>query len=130
MKLSEMSTDQAADVMIQVAPDIELLVNDEGLAKVLKDRVTTKDPKKASKIGGIFLLQVATYLLKNHRGSTWNILGALNQKQPEEIGKQLLAETVKQITEVLTDREFMSFFQSLSTPRQVTLSDTSPKQDQ
>ena len=123
MKLSEMSTNQAADVMIQIAPEIELLVNDDEFAKVIKDRKTTKDPKKASKLGGLYLLQVATYLLKVHRGSTWVILGALNQKEPEEIGKQLLSETVKQITEVLTDKEFMSFFQSLSMPARATSSD-------
>ena len=118
MKLSEMSTDQAADIMIQVAMDIEVLANDEKLAQLFKNRSTTKNPQKASKVGGLFLLKIATYLLKEQRGSTWSILGALNQKTPEEIGAQMIGVTIKQIMEVLTDREMIGFFQSSSTLQQ------------
>ena len=130
MKLSQMTSDQAADVMIQIAPDIETLVNDAELGNMIKKRELTSDKNKAKKLGGMFVLRVATYLLKTHREIVWNVLGAMQQKTAEEVASQLFPATFTQVIEVLNDKDFMSFFQLSGLPVQETSSDTSPKQGQ
>lgn len=123
MKLSQMTTDQVADAMIQIAPDIETLMNDAELVNKFKSRPTSTDTKEAMKLGTITVLNIAMYLLKEQRQVTWNILGALNQKTSEEIGKQLFPTTIKQITEILKDPEFLSFFPQFAQSGQGTQSD-------
>lgn len=110
MKLSTVTTNGAADILVLIAPEIETLIGDSKLAEKLKNRKTTTDKGEATKFGMVTILDLAAYLLKNHRETTWNILGALNNKTPEEIGNQLLPVTMKQIVEVLSDKDLLSFF--------------------
>lgn len=112
MRLSEMTTDQVADVLVIIAPDIETLVKDEELAKKLQGRKTTKNKDEATKLGMKTILSIGAYLLKSQRQITWNILGAMNQKNPDEIGNQSFPITMKQIMEVFQDEDLLSFFQS------------------
>jgi len=105
-----MTTDQAADVLIIVAPEIEELVNDDDLVDKFKNRLVTEDKTKAGRLGLINILSISAYLLEKHRNATWTILAALNNKTIEEIGNQLVFVTVKQITEALKDEELRSFF--------------------
>lgn len=110
MKLSLMTSDQAADALIQLAPEIEILVNDEGLAELIKTRELTSDKQKAKKLGAMFVFRVATYLLKNQRQTAWNIIGILDGKSPKEVGEQLFPVTIKQLMDILGDKDFMGFF--------------------
>ena len=110
MLLSKLSTDESADIMVQVAPHIEELVNDEKLIDMLKNRKTTSDRSEAAKFGILTAFNVSIYLLKEHRKTVWNIVGVLNEKTPEEIGAQLFPVTVKQLVDILTDKDFRSFF--------------------
>lgn len=110
MKLSELSTDKAADIMIQIAADIEILANDDVLVDKFVSRKTTKDKNKATKLGLITILDIAGYLLKEHRETAWNIIGALNEKTAEEIGEQLFPVTLKQMADILNDKDFRNFF--------------------
>ena len=124
MKLSQLTTDQAADIMLQIAPDIETLVGDDELAKKIKGRKVTTDKAEAKKLGGITVLSVAAYLLKVHRKPTWNILGALNQMTPEQVGKQPVTTTIKQVMEAIQDEELIGFFMPLNGSEPKTSSDT------
>lgn len=110
MKLSQMTTDQAADVMMLIAPELELLIDDPELNNIIKNRKTSKDKQEATKLGMKAMLKIANHLLKKQRQTTFNILAAFNQMQPEEIGGQLMIKTIAQVMEVLQDKELMSFF--------------------
>ena len=116
MKLSQISSEKAADILIRIAPDIETIVNDKELVAMVskREKVDIKDDnskQKATKVGGLFILKTAAYLLKNHRECAWNIIGALNDKTSEEIANQPIIVTFTQTTEILSDRDFMTFFQ-------------------
>lgn len=110
MKLSEMTTNQGADVILMITPDIETIVNDTELANLIKNRKKTDDENEAIKFSIISVVKIASHLLNSHRETTWNILGALNQKTADEIGKQPFVKTVGQIFNMLNDKELLSFF--------------------
>jgi len=120
MQIAAMTTDQIADVLIQIAPDVEILVNDTEISKMWKERDVSTDLDEAAKMGIGNILRIGKYLLETHRGSTWNILGAFNQKTAEEIGQQSGIETLKQLTGLLSDKDFLSFFPSFKRSEQVT----------
>ena len=105
-----MSTDQATDALILIAPEIEKLMGDDTLIEKFKNRKKADNSDDAVKFGAITILGIATHLLREHRNATWNILGAINQLSPEEIGRQLLPVTIKQISETLNDKDLLSFF--------------------
>ena len=120
MKLSQMTSDMAADVMIQIAPDIEMLANDAELGKMVSKREKTTNQGEAVKFGGLLVMKVAVHVLKEHRQSVWNILGALQQKTAAEIAEQSVMTVFAQIVETLNDKDFMSFFSLLKTPARET----------
>lgn len=124
MKLSTMTTDQAADALLLIAPEIETLMNDDELISKFQNRKTSGDKTEAAKFGMATILGIASYLLKVHRETTWNILGALNQKTPHQVGKQLLPVTIGQISETLNDKELLSFFTPSEALAQEPQSDT------
>lgn len=113
MKFSEMTTDQVADALLTITPEVEILVNDDQLKDLWKNRKTTGDLEEAKKLGMVNFMNIAAYLLKAHRKTTWRILGAMNAKTPDAIGKQPIMTTIKQIVEIFTDKEFTGFFGSL-----------------
>lgn len=107
-----MNTNQVADVLVRIVPDIEILMNDNDFLDKIKNRPKTEDEKEAAKLGMSTVLGIATYLLDKHRDITFNIIGAINGKTSKDIGNQGFAVTVKQIIEVLKDGELFSFFTS------------------
>lgn len=114
MKLSELDTNGVADILVRLAPDIETLMNDTELASIIKNRKQTSDENEATSLGMVTVLSVAAYLLKNQRLATWSILGSLNGKTANEIGKQLFPVTLKQLVEVLNDKDLIGFFTSFA----------------
>jgi len=123
MKLSEMSTNEVGDVLVTVLPEIELLMNDEKLIEMWTDRTRSSDKKEAARFGTLTFIKLASYLMKNQRDSTWRILGAVNQKTPEEIGNQFFTTTLNQTMDVLQDKELMSFFTSPGKSERTNASD-------
>lgn len=114
MKLSEMSSDVAADVFLRITPDIEHLIVDEGLADILKDRKPPKDKKDADKLGKTGMLKIVSYLLKNKRENVWNIIGALNNMTPAEVGEQNIIKTTADLCNILMDKDFLQLFIQLA----------------
>lgn len=114
MKLSKMATDQVADALLIITPEIEILMNDTELHQIYNNRQKSEDIETAKKLGFSLFVQMATYLLKKHRKTTWNILGAINQSSHEEIGKQPFLKTLQQVIEIFNDKDLMSFFTSFA----------------
>jgi len=112
MKLSEMSSNKAADVILQVMPDIEELMKDEELKEIIASRKVKSDGEDAYSLGKMFMIKIATYLLREKRSTVWNILAAMNDKTAEEISEQNVIALTGQIFEVLGDRQLISFLSS------------------
>ncbi len=119
MKLSQLTTDQALDALCRLAPQISNIMEDkavlDAISAIMPDK--TKDDEEQDKTGTGFkfmagLGKVVPVLLKDHQEDVYCILSVLNSKEPQEIAAQSLMETMAQIRETFTDREFMAFFKS------------------
>ena len=116
MRLSDHSTDSAADVLVQITPFVANIAKDQ---KVI-DRLRTPVDKNGKTVAGVMiegierLSDIVPMLLKDHREDLFGIIGAVNKKSASEIGAQKLAETLAQIREVTGDEELLDFFASFS----------------
>ena len=115
MKLSELSTDRATDVLCELTPYITNILSDEALLSELRTAIDFKEANTlaekmaltASKITNIIPI-----LLKNRKSDMFGILGVLNEKSVEEIAKQNFIKTMKQIKDIAKDKELLDFFKS------------------
>ena len=115
MKLSQVNTDKAADVLCEITPYATNIFSDEDLMEELKGALDMKDANTmAEKIAIISekISKIVSILLKKRKADLFGIIGALNDKTVEEIGKQNFLITMKQIKEISKDKELVDFFKS------------------
>ncbi|MBQ5597661.1 MAG: hypothetical protein IIU66_04165 [Clostridia bacterium] len=115
MKLSQMTTDKATDVLCEIAPYAINIMTDEDLMSELQsainfDEANTMAEKIAVSVGKIS--KILPILLKKRKNDIFGILGALNDKSIEEIGKQNIIKTMSQIKDISKDKELLDFFKS------------------
>jgi hypothetical protein len=108
-----MSADRAADVFLQIIPDVETLMEDEELAALMKNRKAPKDGSEATEFGKTTMLGTVAHLLSKRRENVWHILGALENKPPEEVAQTNIVKVSMSILGALQDKELISFFISL-----------------
>lgn len=113
-KLSELTTDECADVLCELTPYIVNIVSD----KEIMDAVGKAVDKNTITQVGIMLLgaqkitAVIPLLLKTHRPDIYSILSIVGEKSVEEVAEQNIMATMWQMKELLNDKEFVSFFKS------------------
>ena len=115
MKLSELSTDKALDVLCELTPYIKNITDDEAatssIGKVLDDG-------QGLNLYGRFMLLAGwvgdfiPVLLRTHRADVYGILSVMNERPVEEIASQKLIDTMAQVRELFRDEDFVSFFKS------------------
>lgn len=115
MKISELSTDKALDVICEITPFVDEIATDEELISTLKEKV--KLPEGATradmlKIGADKVNKIVPIILKKKRSAVYGILAALNETSIEKISKQSMISTAKQIKEAVGDKELIDFFKS------------------
>ena len=114
MKISELSTDRALDVLCELTPYVANITGDKALLDELGKKFDTKGKIVAEMY--TFAAQkcaaLAPVLLKAHRADIFGVLAVLNETSAEEIGKQNVGTTIKQIRELFQDRELLTFFKS------------------
>lgn len=115
MKLSQMSTDGALDALCQIAPLVADIVTDPEIRAELSAGL---DASKGNTLAERFALtaeklsNVIPLFLKNRRESIFGILAVLNETDVERIAKQNIMQTMKQIRDIVKDKELLDFFQS------------------
>lgn len=115
MKLSDLSTDRALDVLCELTPYIANITNDEELVRTLGRKM---DNSAETNLYGQFALlagrigEITPLLLKSHRTDVYGILSILNEKPAAEIAAQPVTETMRQVLEVFQDTELIRFFRS------------------
>ena len=115
MKLSQMTTDKATDVLCIIAPYAINIMTDEDLIAELKKAVDFKDANTLAEKIALTVDKIAKILpiiLKKRKSDLFGILGALNEKSIEEIGKQNIIRTMTQIRDISKDKELLDFFKS------------------
>ena len=115
MKLSELSTEKATDVLCEIAPYAMNIMTDEELVDELKAAVdfkgaNTMAQKIALTVGKIS--KILPILLKKRKADLFSILASLNEKRIEEIGSQNVIKTMSQIKDIAKDKELLDFFKS------------------
>lgn len=115
MKLSELGTDKALDVLCEMTPYISNIASDEAVVVAVGKVVdTSTDMNLFGK--GLLLVErlgeIIPMLLKGHRADVYGILSVMNDRPVAEIAAQKLTETVRQVRELFQDPELLSFFKS------------------
>lgn len=115
MKLSELSTDRALDVLCEMTPFVSGILTDEELLAELRDAVDL--PQEATlaatlAIGGEKLSRLTPIFLKKRRADIFGLLAALEGKTLGEIAGQPFLTTAAQLRDVLGDKELLDFFKS------------------
>lgn len=115
MKLSEMTTDRAMDVLCEITPCIANITADEELLAELRSAIDPKAVKTKAELmvkGVEKITKLVPIVLKKRKTDVFGILAALNEKTAEEIGKQNIIATMAQVREVVKDKDLMDFFKS------------------
>lgn len=115
MKLSELSTDRALDVLCELTPYISNIASDEKMVSAVGKVVDTggdinlygKALRLVERAG-----EIVPALLKDHRADVYGILSVMNERPVEEIAAQKLVDTIRQVRELFQDKEFLAFFKS------------------
>ena len=113
-KLSELTTDECADVLCELTPYAVNIVSDKEIMDAVGKAV---DKNTITKVGIMLLgaqkiTAVIPLLLKTHRPDIYAILSIVGEKSVEEVAAQNVMVTMWQTRELLNDKEFVSFFKS------------------
>lgn len=115
MRLSELSTDRATDVLCELTPYIANIVSDEELLEELKKAVDRKDIVNKAQwlaVGAEKITKILPILLKKRKEDVFGILAVINEKTVEQIAKQNILMTLKQAKTAFKDKELIDFFKS------------------
>lgn len=115
MKLSELSTDKALDVLCELTPYVSNIASDDAVVGAVGKIVNiNKDINLYGK--GLLLVErmgeIVPVLLKSHRPDVYGILSVMNERPVEEIAAQKIMDTMGQVRELFRDKEFVDFFKS------------------
>lgn len=114
MKLSELTTEQAVDVLCELTPYVANITGD----KALLDELGKKFDSKGKSVAELYTYAakkcatLAPVLLKEHRADVFGILAIVNGTTADEVAKQNILTTILQIRSVFKDKELLDFFKS------------------
>ena len=110
MKLSEMSNDQAAEVMIRLSGPVGAICDDEEAVQMIDEYKKRYKMPLFYAVGKMIPMLVG-YLLKKHKNELYEIIAILTGEKQENVGKMNLADTVKTLRESY-DETLAVFFPS------------------
>ena len=114
MKLSQLTTERTADVLCELTPYIANITGDKALLDELANKFASKG-KSAAELYTFAAHKCATLvpiLLKEHRSVVFGVLSVLNECGADEIAKQNIMETMKQVRDLFQDKDLLDFFKS------------------
>ena len=114
MRLSELSTDAAASVLLSITPALSNILKDPDL----RNKIGKKADLKDLSVIGIYaagvdkINEIIPFLLDTHKADVYAILAALNNTTTSKIAKQNILVTMTQIMETVKDKDLIDFFKS------------------
>lgn len=101
MKLSEIKGERVFDVIAELIEPITSIAQDKAISEAV--RANSSDPAKVA-------TALVPLLLKEHREEVVRILASVNGVDTREYAENLtMASLVKDVYEVLTDKELLAF---------------------
>ena len=110
MKLSEMTNDQAAEVMIRLADPVGAICDDEEAVQMIEDYKKRYRMPLFYSVGKMIPTLVG-YLLKKHKAELYEISSILSGEKKADVGNMNFAETVKILRDSY-DETLSVFFRS------------------
>lgn len=114
MRLSELSTDAAASVLVSITPALSNILKDPDL----KGKIGKKADLQNLSVIGIYaagvdkINEIIPFLLDTHKADVYAVLAALNKTTPEKIAAQNIMVTMTQMREIIKDEDLIDFFKS------------------
>lgn len=112
MKISEMTNDQASNVLIRISQPMANIMDDQNIEPLFKAITESKDMTLAKMIGNL-LPKFVTFAIKDHKADLYEIIGAFVEKPAKAVGDMNIMETMKLLKDSI-DKDFIDFFSSAS----------------
>ena len=115
MKISELSTDRAADVLCEVSVYALPILSDEELMDTLKKKIDSTGTMTRAEVlaeGAAKIGALVPIVLKKHKADVFGLLAVLNETTAEKIAAQNIIETLRQAKDIAKDRDLLDFFKS------------------
>lgn len=111
---SELSTDEAREVVLQIAQPITNMIDDEAIVKEMQKAMPKGETTRIAmqRFGLAKIVNLLSIALNQHREDVYAILAPFNGLTVEEIGKQNFLITCKQVYALVNDKSFVDFFKS------------------
>ena len=97
-----MTNDQATEAILRIAPPISNICDDAEMMTIIDDLQKFGEMDLLPAIGKV-LPKIVTYALKSHKLDLYEIIGALQMKPAEAVGKMNFAETLRAVKESYDD---------------------------
>lgn len=114
-KISELTTDNAVDIICEIIPYVEDIITDEELMTEIKSKLNLSQGANKLELYALLvgkISRIAPILLKKKRASVYGILAAFNGVPVEDINKQNFIVTLRQIKELVRDKQVVELFTS------------------
>lgn len=115
MKISELNTERAADILCEISVFALNIFSDEEITAAFRKKAESSGASTNAEmiaVGVEKIGQLAPLLLKKHREDVFGILAVLNDTSAEKIAKQNILKTMMQIREIAKDKDLIDFFRS------------------
>lgn len=116
MKISELTTERAADVLCEVSIYALNILSDKELLASLRMQLegTDGDRTKAEMIAiaSEKVAELIPLLLKKHKDNVFGIVAAVNGLTLEQVRQQKIIKTMTAIKEMAQDKDLIDFFKS------------------
>lgn len=112
MNLNDMSFKESREAEMIIVPEIEKIMSDKETKSVFDDLFSPGTGKKESIKRGNASRKLVSRLVQCHFESICIIIAAMNLMKQSDVEKQKRSEVNKQIAELLSDENLISFFMS------------------
>ena len=115
MKLSELDTSRAADVLCEAGAYALNILADEELAAELKNKIDSSGELSRLELYTFCAQKISTLLpiiLKKHCDDVFGILAAVNGCAADDVARQNIMATMQQVRELVSDKDMIDFFKS------------------
>lgn len=116
MRISELTTERAADVLCEVSIYALNILSDKELLASLRMQLegTDGDRTKAEMIAiaSEKVAELIPLLLKKHKDDVFGIVAAVNGLTLEQVRQQKIIKTMTAIKEMAQDKDLIDFFKS------------------
>lgn len=109
-----MRTDDAIDKLCDIAPIIADISEKAQKDQEFKDFLANYNKSRDNRM---FVLRVLPVLVKNYKEDMYGILSIWTEKPIEEIKKQSIGVTIKELKAIFEDEDIRAFFSSFSEPK-------------